>query len=350
MNVLRSVICAGCFLLGWLGIASLGGPLLPLPQLPVLSEKRAHFLAQPDGYDAVFIGSSRFYRGVAPLVFDAAMRERGHSMRSFNFAMEAVWPPESLYRVREFLRLRSRVRWVFIELLPVNPRLAPENARTLRAIYWHDWRHTALAWRELASQESMGAGERRAWFALHAELFFRRLSHLSGAAVPLEARLRPELLKAARKETAFNTPWLGAEGFLPEPATPMAPEAAAAFRQQASGYARDLVPEPLPAHLRDELRKLAAAVRAAGAVPIFVLTPSVIRSENYTDLRAQGIDAELLSFKDPARFPALYDPEFHFDGPHLNERGAHELSRLLAGEFAALLEREAEKATTNKTN
>ena len=75
MIALRSVFCAGCFLLGWLGIASLGGPLLPPPHLPVLSEKRAHFLAHAGECDAVFIGSSRVYRGFVPKAFDAAVRE-----------------------------------------------------------------------------------------------------------------------------------------------------------------------------------------------------------------------------------------------------------------------------------
>jgi hypothetical protein len=253
--------------------------------------------------------------------------------------MEAVWPPESLYRVREFLRLRSRVRWVFIELLPVNPRLTPENARTLRAISWHDWRHTALAWREIARQSAFTADEKCRWFALHAELFFRRLSRLSRGAAWLEPRLWPEWEKNAGKEFVFNTPWIDGAGFVPEPATPMTPEIAAAFRQQTAGYAQGLTPIALADHFRNELRDLVATVRAAGAVPIFVITPSITRAENFTDLRAQGIDADLISFKDPARFPSLYDPALHFDGPHLNERGAHELSRLFAQEFATLLDR-----------
>ena len=326
-------------MLGWLLVCALAAPLFPPPHLPVLSEKRAHFLAHASELDAVFIGSSRVYRGFVPQVFDAEMRARGHPIRSFNFAMEAVWPPESFFRVREFLRLRSRVRWVFIELLPVNPRITPDNARTLRAIYWHDWRHTALAWRQIASEGAFSAGEKRAWLALHAGLFLRRLSNVSRAAALLEARLRPELESAARKEFAFNTPWIAGDGFVPEPAAPMSPATAAAFRQQVAAYAQNLAPVALPELLRNELRDLAATVRAAGAVPIFVVTPSTTRAENFAGLRAQGIDADLLSFKDPARFPALYDPPLHFDGPHLNERGAREFSRLLAEQAAALLER-----------
>jgi len=273
-------------------------------------------------------------------------------LRSFNFAMEAVWPPESLYRVREFLRLRSRVRWVFIELLPINPRITPENADTLRATYWHDWRHTALAFREIAGQRGFSADEKCAWFALHAELFFRRFFHLSLAATWLEPRLQPqaEVEKNALLEFTLDTPWIDADGFVPEPAIPMSPENAAAFRERAAAYASSLAPVALAGHFREELQDLAATVRAAGAVPIFFITPSVTRAENFADLRGQGIDADLISFKDPARFPALYDPTLHFDGPHLNEQGARELSRLLAEEFAALIERAPASANARRPN
>jgi hypothetical protein len=333
----RVLLNMAALALGSLAMWLSAAPLFPPPQLPVLSEKRAHFLANAGGYDTVFIGSSRIYRGFVPAVFDEEMRARGQPARSFNFAMEAVWPPESFYRVREFLRLRQPVRWLFIELLPVNPRISPQNARTLRSIYWHDGRHTLLAWREVAGEDTFTSGEKLAWCALHADLFGRRLSNVSRAAALLERQLCPELAKTAKKEFAFNTPWLEADGFVPEPATPMAAATADSFRQAVASYARTLASVALPEHLRTELRALVAEVRQAGATPVFVITPSITRAENFADLRAQGIEADLISFKDPARYPALYDPALHFDGPHLNERGARELSRLLAEEFATRL-------------
>ena len=334
----KTLRAIAAFPLGWLAVCLLAPPLLPLPHLPVLSEKRAHFLAHAARYDVAFIGSSRVYRGFVPAVFDGEMRSLGHPTRSFNFAMEAVWPPESLFRVREFLRMRSRVRWLFIELLPVNPRINPENTRALRSIYWHDWRYTALAWRAVLNDETIPAREKCGLLALHGDLFLRRLSNVSRAAAALAPQLVPEMAKTARKEFDFNTPWIAGEGFLPEPDIPMRPTAAAAFRHQAAAYAaQDLPPFTLPEYFRNELRDLATTVRAAGVVPIFIITPSITRTENFADLRSQGIDADLISFKDPAGFPALYDPTLHFDGPHLNARGASELSRRLAHEFAALL-------------
>jgi hypothetical protein len=335
---LRTLLCLSAFALGAFGVAVGGAAFLPPPHLPVLSEKRAYFFGERGRYDAVFIGSSRVYRGIVPEVFDAEMAALGHRVQSFNLGMEAVWPPESLFRVREFLRDRPRVRWVFIELLPVNPRLTPENARTLRSISWHDWRHTALAWRAIAEDQTFSVGEKWSWAVLHLELFIRQSSNLSRVATLIEPRLLPELEKVARKEAALNTQWVSGSGFLAEPETPMSGEVAIDLRRIAAAYTQQLSPLPLPPYLRDALSDLVRAVRDAGAVPIFFITPSTTRAENFSDIRTQGIDADLISFKDPARFPALYDPALHFDGPHLNERGARELSRLLAQEAAPLLQ------------
>lgn len=337
MSLLRIPLCTGAFALGLLGAAALGSALMAPPHLSVLSEKRAHLLADAEHYDTIFIGSSRVYRGIVPAVFDDEMRALGQPTRSFNFAMDGVWPPESFSRVRELLRDRVRARWVFIELLPVNPRLQPESARTLRSIYWHDWHHTLLAWRSVAEIGSFSAAERWSLAALHAELLLRNFTQLSRATTLLAPRLLPELEKSARRDSDLDPPWLAGRGFLAEPEREMPAATALAYRGELAAYEQRLETRPLPPALRDEVRELTNEVRATGAVPIFFITPSTSRAENFSTLRAQGIDADLVSLKDPARFPALFDPSLHFDGPHLNERGARELSRTLAREAAPWL-------------
>jgi hypothetical protein len=337
-RLLRAIVNLAAFIVGLAGVWLAAAPLFPPPHLPVLSEKRAHFLTHAGEFDAVFIGSSRVYRGFVPAVFDETLRARRGATRSFNFAMDGVWPPESFFRVREFLRERGSVRWVFIELLPVNARIPPENADTPRSIYWHDWHYTVLAWRETFARAGVAWPQRLKWAGLHAELFVRRLSQFSSGSRLLDERLRPEVQKALRKEHAQHPLSLSQHGFLPEPATPMTPATAAQFLRELAAYQQNLAPVPIPPHLRAELRSLVAAVRDGGATPVFVITPATGRPENFADLRGQGIDADLISFKDPRRHPQFYDPAMRFDGPHLNERGAREFSRLLAEEFAGLLD------------
>src|SRR5207248_3349845 len=89
---------------------------------------KLEFLRAHDGeIDTVFIGSSRVYHHFVPDVFDAGMRVHGIDTHSFNLAYEALWPPESFYRLRELLGARLRLRWIFIELLPPNPRINAAN-------------------------------------------------------------------------------------------------------------------------------------------------------------------------------------------------------------------------------
>jgi hypothetical protein len=57
---------------------------------------------------------------------------------------------------------------------------------------------------------------------------------------------------------------------------------------------------------------------------------------------AQGLPDGLTVFRfnRPQDYPQLYVPETHYNGGHLNEAGAHEFTRLLAGLF---VEHESQK-------
>jgi len=47
-----------------------------------------------------------------------------------------------------------------------------------------------------------------------------------------------------------------------------------------------------------------------------------------------GIINTLLSYKDPAQFPQLYDPVQRYDAAHLNDSGSRKFTKLLAADFA----------------
>ena len=65
-------------------------------------------------------------------------------------------------------------------------------------------------------------------------------------------------------------------------------------------------------------------------------TPAPDPRERVTDLRAQGVDADLIALNDPGTFPSLFDPAFLADNSHLTAAGAREFTRALAAEFAKL--------------
>jgi hypothetical protein len=76
--------------------------------LPPPSSERAaldFFLETRDDYDAVYIGSSRFERGIRPEVIDPLMSTPERPFRSFNLAMPAMRSFEINYLMEYVLAL-----------------------------------------------------------------------------------------------------------------------------------------------------------------------------------------------------------------------------------------------------
>ncbi len=73
-----------------------------------------------------------------------------------------------------------------------------------------------------------------------------------------------------------------------------------------------------------------AAVRLAGATPIVVISPTVLKK---FVVPAPYTDAVILDFSDPSRNPELPGPDSHSDFAHLNATGARRYSRIFAERF-----------------
>jgi hypothetical protein len=321
-----------CFVAGLIGSAIAMHPALPRPYVPLLDEKRSQFLADAAGIDTVFIGSSRVYHQFIPRQFDEAMRAAGHPTHSFNLGVDGMVAPESYFAVDDFLRLRPSLRWVLIELQPIQPRFPKHYDGTIRAWWWHDWSSTLLVVR--ASLREPALAERKPFEMLcaHADLLLRYFIRPgTGASFLAEwARHKRTALHLQRGSPELDDD----AGFAPMTGPSLSGQAAADFQLRLGAY-RGAPAVALSPDLRERLRKLAAAVRRTGAAPVFVITPSVNPPEKIIDLRAQGIDADLLAFNDPDAVPSLYDPAMFVNQSHLNEAGAREFTRLLAERFAA---------------
>ena len=71
-----------------------------------------------NGYNAFFIGSSRFYRNVNPLVFDRVCANNGFDVKSFNLGAPITFPPQSYYLYENWLMSEeaTHTKLVFLEL------------------------------------------------------------------------------------------------------------------------------------------------------------------------------------------------------------------------------------------
>jgi hypothetical protein len=83
---------------------------------------------------------------------------------------------------------------------------------------------------------------------------------------------------------------------------------------------------------RNAFAQLAHDIRASGATPFFVVTPTTTRDFQARKDAPEG--EALFAFDDPVEFPILYELDCRLDSDHLNAKGATELTRALAERFA----------------
>ena len=302
---------------------------VPFPKVSSLWRKYLHIEDHRSTYSLMFVGSSRVFHEFIPKQFDAALAAKGHpEVKSFNFGQDGMWPPESLYMIRQILALKPKgLRWVFIDLMQIKPFLEG-NETSLRGVYWHDWKHTAIALEHCAESPDLDRpwSERGAQCYNHLTLFTQRLlnagsgSHRFLVAMKLARDKKPEPLPD--------------DGWEPGPYRKLSPEDVRSFKSELAKLAT-VQPKPMPPLLRKSLEDLVAEIRAAGAEPVFVVASGFFGRERFTDW-LPGVP--LFRFDDPEKFPELYNYEHRFDIHHLDATGAKDATRRLADRFIQFLE------------
>lgn len=318
----KGLLNAACFIAALEGGALVVGLALPFPPVPDVFAKYQYLAENRQQFDTLFVGSSRVFHQIDPQQFDAEVAALGGRTRSLNLGYSGMWPPESFFFLRQILALRPpRLRWVFLELMQINLHRETRDAETLRTAYWHDWRHTLLAERDILASPRPAA-EKRRLAVEDAVIFLRWNVGLGRGSEWLRERLLPG--KPAR------TPrWRARAGFLPENDRQISAAGLPDFLARVAGLRLAPPATPVSAHYYEALQALVAEVRRAGAQPIFLITPS-LGGEDLTGLPA-GVP--VFAFTDPAKYPTLYEPDRHYDEWHLNEWGAAELTSLLAQRF-----------------
>jgi hypothetical protein len=322
------------FLAGLAAAASVLVALVPFPKMGNLSRKDQHYRKHRDDYSLVYVGSSRVFHEFIPKQFDAALAARGQAVKSFNFGQDGMWPPESLYMVRKIIAQRSpKLRWVLIDLMDIKVTFGEGEvgATTLRALYWHDWQHTMLAWQHLIEVDRL---HQRTWeekltlCAVHASLWLERATALG------EGNRRVEfILKLAQEKQLAPVP---DEGFEVGGSGPLQGEALNTFTQELTRLKTNPPAKPINAALRRALDGIVRDLTEANLQPVFVIASSLYGAERFSDWLPTGVP--VLAFDDPAKYPQLADPAHRFDPHHLDAVGAAEFTRLLAGRFAEILE------------
>jgi hypothetical protein len=308
--------------------------------------KFEYFAARKDGFDLLFFGSSRTYRGFDPALFDAELARRGISMRSFNFGLPGSRAVEVQHLLGRVVALKPRnVRFCLVDPEGLSALPDHRNFRARAVIDWHDLEMTGLVTRYVLETEP---DQRR-----RAELVW---AHWTSCALNLTNVGRGlgwvDGWLGRRPPREFVAETVGERG---DGYTPLGEEGAELGRRgkrfknkrvddylaRLEEYRELRVSRWPPSEAAIDLyRRIERHVRDLGATTIFVTQPALYLQEDLIKAHARGDVAHLVRYDDPQRFPELYAPENRYDDTHLNEQGARLFTEHLARDVAELIERE----------
>jgi hypothetical protein len=327
----QNLLCVAIALAAFIFTAALIHSFLP-PMIPKgVAAKLKFFAEHKDEYDTVIVGTSEVYYSVSPELFDATTHHNGLLTRTFNFGIDGMHPPENFFVLEQVLKTKpTNLKWVLVELGDVRARW--ENILgTQRAVYWHDWPRTKLTLKQALNPRGNAAWYiqlSRLWLArrdlaANLVLFGKQFAN-AGRAADLLPGAEQERFADAAVELGPNRDGYRIAG------DAMSTERAASFQQRLAQEVAQARPRYLDPATEQGYREAAVRIHAAGAKPIFVVTPYIFQSP----LRfKQSPPAPIIAFNDAGKFPEFYDVKVRIDDAHLTHEGAEKFTLLLAREF-----------------
>ena len=342
-RTVRSFLLFGLFALSFAGSVLALRRVLPDSATLSCDAKVAEFALRKDEYDAIFIGSSRTYRGFVPELFDDSMEALGHPLTSFNFGVLGNRATESLEILKKIARLRpARLKWIFVDPEPLSMLIDEKNADTRRVIDWHDpqttWdvvelvlasnlepeRERAELWKHWDAfvYNALNVGAAKTWLDV---VFDRRPTQqeLDDVLGPRRDGYRPQFESAPERAEAGSA---AAKAVMQN-----WPKSAAALEQLEVPRAR------LGAHKAIFYERIEAAGAALGAQVLFVIQPTNLPRTELLRARRHEQVHSVFHFGDPVAYPGLYKLERRYDMGHANHAGAELFTKLLAREFGRYL-------------
>jgi len=316
--------------------------IIPSPAIPsnvvFVGPKHDYYTAHKDDYDTLFFGSSRVFNQIIPDVFDQAAKAEGLAINSYNFGIPAMRALDSTALIETVLQNPpENLRWVFFESVLDRGYEPIPNARTHRAMYWHTWENTGMAVRYILDSEAALPEKAILIFSHLIPALYNQMNvgRLFNQLLPSEFSEREQMVASYFTEH---------EGFFPLNEEDSYKRQA--FLSDQAGYAQKVNQleafqmgaaqreAELAKNKRRLLARVSRAIRATGAEPIFIDPPSLELDDDLQAAQRLNLIEMLLSYKDPVRFPELYQAKNRYDADHLNEATSEVFTRVLAEDFS----------------
>jgi hypothetical protein len=331
-QLVKNSVHVAMALAGFIATSAVIHSLLPAMIPKGVAAKLKFFSEHKDEFDTVIVGTSRLYYSASPEIFDATTRENGLSTHTFNFGIDGMHPPENFYVLEQILKTKPKnLKWVLLEIGDIQTKW-DNILGTQRAVYWHDWPRTSLTLKKALNPRGNAnwlIKITRLWlakrdFISNLTLFGKRFVNVGRASDFFPAAERERFADAASE--------LGPHGDGYRLAgDAMSAERAASFQQRLAQEIAEATQKYLDPATESGYRHAAGQIRAAGATPVFVVTPIIFQTTSR--FRQTPPPAPIIAFNDARKYPEFYDVKVRIDDGHLTRPAAENLARVLAQEF-----------------
>ncbi len=302
-----------------------------------IHKKRLFLLADTTRINTLFIGDSKIGQSLIPEEFDLHVARHSSSpIRSFNFGVGSMMPPESYHTLENLLfRDSLDISYVFIELSGI-PLLGNKILHTVRSRYWQTPRSYLFTMHALMFSEEPIAlilGKIKS----HTIAFLERVFMIGFAKNYLLFRQMKlfEYEDSLKDRGYYCLEWSKSTEiyqerlkFLQDP-SPLEDLRDWSLKTKFS-------PDPArsnPIHLR-KIQELIEKADSRGIHLFFVLPPHIgRRGKLLAPLFYEIPNDHRIELCDAVKYPELYEQEHLFEGKHMNHPGALLFTRLLAEKF-----------------
>jgi len=302
----------------------------------IYTQKKTYFLDKETEFNTVFMGSSRIYRQLNPMVVDSILAD--HKISGFNLAAPATFNPE-VYILYEKLIANNDLhfKYAFVELHPLAV-IAPGNIATRKNYYFADNSYLQYAF-EYIGNSNRNFPERIYLYSTYLLSYilkqismpaFHDMNHVPVPFVnrqngfySLTRELENEkILRLKRRTTEFfkDTSELGDR-----------------IRSAKRWFDRKRENTVTNTTHINKLLHLIELSRKKGIELYFIIPPRHTDYSEIMDAKYNLPEGRVIELADYESYPELYRASYSFDIGHLNEQGSKLLSTYFAHRFRDIL-------------
>lgn len=289
-----------------------------------LADKQEYLTKSPTDFNTIFLGSSKTHNQIDVMLFDSLAEQSNLGLRSYNFGVGGLTPPESLHIYENLLTRDSlQIKNCFIELDWI-ATIRYENLNAVRSFYWlNPENYTSTI---SAIHHSQMPFARRAWGLFHYSLDFVENQMNIGKVdetIRFSRSRSKRVFSAADSNIVYN-------GYIPMKDTIRQSEDALLQEVvDAAKYGLDNFESgtnrKASAPYLQRLLDVIALSRQRG-VNIYFVVPMQWKIYQYQELipviKSLSAYAPVFSMFGSEKFPAVYKRSHFSDPNHLNETGA----------------------------